>query len=88
MNFNHKRKQLSQQKINPINNISTSKEVHKKGIESSNYTQKPPNAFNYEMYSEFLFLHPLITEWMSININKLKSFAKGESRSCRIDDKI
>lgn len=88
MNFNHKRKQLSQQKINPINNISTSKEC-RKGIENNNnYTPKPPNAFNYEMYSEFLFLNPLITEWMSININKLKSFAKGETRKCCIDDKI
>ena len=39
-------------------------------------------TLSYEIYSEFFNLCPHISNWMTINVDKLKSYNKAESKGC------
>ena len=40
------------------------------------------DGISYDVFSEIFSLNPHITDWMSINIDKLKSFNKSDNRAC------
>lgn len=74
--------------IEPLRNVKSN---NFKNNTCSNYTMTNQNlsmhedledGISYDVFSEIFSLNPHITDWMSINIDKLKSFNKSDNRAC------
>ena len=86
--FTHVIHNNTNETLEPLRNIKSS---NFNNNTCSNYTlnnltygmrNEEEDSLSYEAFSEFFNLNPQIANWMTINVDKLKSYNKAENKGC------